>query len=44
VLLGVTGLAVIDTGDALLIADLERSSEVRDVVASLERRGRRELL
>jgi mannose-1-phosphate guanylyltransferase len=36
VLLGVEGLAVIDAGDAILIADLERSSEVREVVASLD--------
>ncbi len=44
VLLGVRGLAVIDAGDALLVADLTRSGEVRDVVASLRRRGRRQLL
>ncbi len=43
-LLGVRGLAVIDAGDALLIADLERSGDVREVVASLRRRGRRDLL
>jgi mannose-1-phosphate guanylyltransferase len=44
VLLGVEGLAVIDAGDAILIADLERSSEVREVVARLKARGRRDLL
>jgi mannose-1-phosphate guanylyltransferase len=44
VLLGVRGLAVIDAGDALLVADLERSGDVRNVVASLRRRGRRKLL
>jgi mannose-1-phosphate guanylyltransferase len=44
VLLGVEGLAVVDTGDALLVARLERSHEVRRVVAELRRRGRRDLL
>ena len=44
VLLGVRGLAVIDSGDALLIADLERSGDVRNVVANLRKRGRRNLL
>jgi len=44
VLLGVRGLAVIDTGDALLIANLDRSGEVRNVVANLRKRGRRNLL
>jgi mannose-1-phosphate guanylyltransferase len=40
VLLGVRGLAVIDAGDALLIADMEKSADVRNVVASLRRRRR----
>jgi mannose-1-phosphate guanylyltransferase len=44
VLLGVRGLAVIDAGDAVLIADLARSGDVRHVVASLRKRGRRGLL
>ncbi len=44
VLLGVKGLAVIDAGDALLVADLVRSPEVRRVVAKLEAAGRPELL
>jgi mannose-1-phosphate guanylyltransferase len=44
VLLGVRGLAVIDAGDALLVANLERSADVRTVVASLRKRGRRTLL
>jgi len=44
VLLGVEGLAVIDAGDALLVADLERSGEVREVVARLRGRGRDDLL
>jgi mannose-1-phosphate guanylyltransferase len=39
-LLGVEGLAVVDTGDALLVARLDRSNEVRDVVAALKRAGR----
>ncbi len=43
-LLGVTGLAVIDAGDALLVANLEHSGNVREVVARLRRRGRRDLL
>jgi mannose-1-phosphate guanylyltransferase len=44
VLLGVRGLAVIDAGDALLVANLERSGDVRNVVAALRKRGRRDLL
>ena len=44
VLLGVEGLAVIDAGDAVLVADLERSDELRRVVDQLRRRGRRDLL
>ena len=43
-LVGVSGLAVVDAGDALLIADLKHSSEVREVVAVLTKKGRRELL
>lgn len=43
-LLGVEGLAVVDTGDALLIAKLDRSAEVRRIVAELRKRGRRDLL
>ena len=43
-LLGVEGLAVVDTGDALLVARLDRSSEVRRLVESLRRRGRHELV
>jgi len=44
VLLGVEGLAVVDAGDALLVTRLERSSEVRRIVARLRDRGRSELL
>jgi mannose-1-phosphate guanylyltransferase len=39
-LLGVEGLAVIDTGDALLVARLDRSNDVRDVVKALKAGGR----
>ena len=39
-LLGVSGLAVIDTPDALLVAHLGRSSDVRRIVAALKARGR----
>ncbi len=39
-LLGVEGLAVIDTGDALLVARLDRAADVRDVVKQLKLRGR----
>jgi hypothetical protein len=40
----VEGLVVVDAGDALLITRLERSSEVRRIVARLRDRGRSELL
>lgn len=39
-LLGVEGLAVVDTGDALLVARLDRSADVRKVVAVLKQSGR----
>ncbi len=42
-LLGVEGLAVVDTEDALLIAKVDRSHEVRKLVAALGRKGRRDL-
>jgi mannose-1-phosphate guanylyltransferase len=44
VLLGVEGLAVIDSGDALLVTSLARSPEVRGIVSMLRRSGRKELL
>lgn len=44
VLLGVSNLAVVDAGDAILVADLDRSAEVRDIVAMLRRKGRTDLL
>jgi mannose-1-phosphate guanylyltransferase len=43
-LLGVKNLTVIDTPDALLIADKNRLQEVRQVVELLERKGKREAL
>ncbi len=39
-LLGVEGLAVIDTPDALLVTSLERSPEVRRIVTALKADGR----
>jgi mannose-1-phosphate guanylyltransferase len=39
-LLGVSGLAVVDAGDALLVARLDRSNEVRAIVQTLKDRGR----
>ena len=43
-LLGVEGLAVIDSGDVLLVTKLERSPDVRRVVAELRRRGRSDFI
>jgi hypothetical protein len=43
-MVGVAGLAVIDAGDALLVAALEQSGAVRDVVARLRKHGRSDLL
>jgi mannose-1-phosphate guanylyltransferase len=42
-LLGVEGLAVIDTGDVLLVTHLDRSPDVRGIVADLKKKGRRDL-
>jgi mannose-1-phosphate guanylyltransferase/mannose-6-phosphate isomerase len=42
-LVGVEGLAVIDDGDALLVARLDRASELRRVVAELKAGGREDL-
>ena len=39
-LLGVEGVAVVDTGDALLVARLDRSNDVREVVKALKARRR----
>jgi mannose-1-phosphate guanylyltransferase len=43
-LVGVENLAVIDTGDALLVADLDDSPEVKRVVEKLRSKGRDDLL
>ena len=40
VLLGVEGLAVVDSGDAVLVVKLDESSKVRSVVAKLKAMGR----
>jgi mannose-1-phosphate guanylyltransferase/mannose-6-phosphate isomerase len=42
-LLGVEGLAVIDTQDVLLVTKLDRSSDVRTIVARLKKQGRTDL-
>jgi mannose-1-phosphate guanylyltransferase len=39
-LLGVEGVAVVDTGDALLVARLDRSNDVREVVKALKAQRR----
>ena len=38
-LLGVRGIVVVDTVDALLVADIKRSQEVKDLVEELKRKG-----
>jgi mannose-1-phosphate guanylyltransferase len=43
-LLGVRDLVVVDTPDALLIADRSRAQEVGEIVKGLEKRGRHDLL
>ncbi|MEE8508758.1 MAG: mannose-1-phosphate guanylyltransferase [Myxococcota bacterium] len=42
-LLGVEGVAVIDAGDALLVARLDCASDVRRIVAELKAKGRRDV-
>ena len=42
-LVGVEGLAVIDAGDVILVTSLERSPDVRKLVADLNTKGRRGL-
>jgi hypothetical protein len=42
-LLGVEGLVVVDTEDAILIADIDRSHEVRKLVAALAKGRRKDL-
>ncbi|GAM08441.1 mannose-1-phosphate guanylyltransferase [Geobacter sp. OR-1] len=43
-LVGVNGLAVVNTDDALLVCPLDRAQEVKKVVEELERQGAKELL
>ena len=43
-LLGVRDLIVVDTPDALLVADRKRAQEVGNLVKRLEQKGRDELL
>lgn len=43
-LVGVEGLVVVDTDDALLICDRTRAQDVKDIVEQLKSRGMRELL
>jgi mannose-1-phosphate guanylyltransferase len=43
-LLGVKDLIIVDTPDALLVADRSRAQEVGDIVKRLEKNGREELL
>ena len=38
-LLGIKDVVIIDTPDALLIGDIKRSQEVKDLVDELERKG-----
>jgi mannose-1-phosphate guanylyltransferase/mannose-6-phosphate isomerase len=42
-LLGVENLAVVDTGDVILVTQLDRSSDVRRMVERLHKQGRSEL-
>ena len=43
-LLGVRDLIIVDTPDALLVADRSRAQEVGDIVKALEKKNREELL
>jgi mannose-1-phosphate guanylyltransferase len=43
-LVGVQGIVVVETPDALLVCSQDRAQDVRRVVEELERRGRRDLL
>lgn len=43
-LLGVKGLIIVDTPDALLVADRSRAQQVGEIVKLLEKNGREELL
>ena len=43
-LLGVKDLIIVDTPDALLIADRHRAQEVGDIVKALEKKNRQDLV
>lgn len=43
-LLGVNDLIVVDTGDALLVADKAHAQRIKEIIARLEEAGRRDLL
>jgi mannose-1-phosphate guanylyltransferase len=43
-LVGVEGLIVVDTGDAVMVCSMDRAQEVKKVVEELERRGQHEYL
>lgn len=43
-LVGVENLAVVDTGDVILVTELDGSADVRRIVATLKEAGREELL
>ena len=42
--LGIKNCIVVDTDDALLIADLNRSQDIREIVEQLKKRRREDLL
>lgn len=43
-MLGVTGMIIVDTGDALLVCPRDRAEDVRQIVAKLENENMRDLL
>jgi mannose-1-phosphate guanylyltransferase len=43
-LIGVENLVVIDSGDAILIADKDHSEDVKKIVEKLKKSGKEELL
>jgi mannose-1-phosphate guanylyltransferase/mannose-6-phosphate isomerase len=43
-LLGVESLAVVDTGDVILVTKLDRAGDVKRIVATLKARGREDLI
>ncbi len=44
VLIGLQGVMVVDTPDALLVGDINRAQDIRDVVSRLERDGHGKLV